>query len=156
MNKQINWEDNIFIINTRIRLIADLLQLEADSALFFDKTFEDLDFVNFALNYVLDALQSNKRLNRHTIETDDLLYIIYETEMRLHSLLSDFRNEHGCFSLHNFPEIAEKITRLEQDQAARQKIIDEMMNAAGKEEGDPRVVSSMEINELLKGFDSVP
>jgi hypothetical protein len=52
MHKHINFEDNIFVLNTRIRMIRDSLILDTDPELFLEKTVDDTNFIDLTLaNY---------------------------------------------------------------------------------------------------------
>jgi len=50
MNKRINFEDTIFILNVRIRMIRDLMRLDTDSNIFYRETMGDLEFISSVLD----------------------------------------------------------------------------------------------------------
>ena len=61
MNARTNIEDNIFILNIRIRMIHNLLLLDADPDLFLEKTLEDADFISYTLDALLRQLAGSTR-----------------------------------------------------------------------------------------------
>jgi hypothetical protein len=72
MNKHINFEDNIFILNARIRLIHDTLTIEADPGFFLKKTVDDLEFISGVLDALLANLIENVRLIERAGEFNNL------------------------------------------------------------------------------------
>ncbi|MDR2467691.1 MAG: hypothetical protein LBD22_01875 [Spirochaetaceae bacterium] len=145
MEKHLNYEDNIFILNTRIRMVSDLLLLDADPELYLDKTIEDLDFIGETAKFILTGLMANRQL----IEWDEQLHNLYDTEERFFDLLSRILNGKASFSIDNFPRIAEITGALAAACTERQKIIKEHMSEALTTTSDPRVVSVDELAALL-------
>jgi hypothetical protein len=141
----INYEDNIFILNAKIRSIGDLMRLEAESALFLDKTMEDIDFIGDAAGKILANLLENKQL----IDWDEHLYNLYDTEDRFYTLLKAMLNGQAAFSVSNHPPIAGMVGALAASSATRQKKIKENMRDPGQATNDPRVVSVEELALLV-------
>jgi hypothetical protein len=148
MNKRINFEDSIFIINTRIRIIRDMLLLDTDPDLFLEKTLDDVNFIDKTLAILLDQLSNNKRF----IERTEQFHNLSEAERTFAEVLSDMINGDSAISSGRFPAIRDRLTLLWNHARERRKTID---NTAGPETGgtptDP-VVSSDELNELLQGL----
>ncbi|MDR0386499.1 MAG: hypothetical protein LBH57_00545 [Treponema sp.] len=146
MNKRINFEDSIFIINTRIRIIRDMLLLDADPDLFLEKTLDDVNFIDKTLAILLDQLSDNKRF----IERTEQFHNLAETERIFAEVLSGLISGNGAISSGRFPSIRDRLTLLWNHAQERRKVID---NTACSETGgisaDP-VVSSDELNELLQ------
>ena len=69
MNKRINFEDDIFLLMIRIRMIRDIVTLDADPELFLEKTLDDIFFVDQTLKTLLGDLERHN----HLIERDELL-----------------------------------------------------------------------------------
>jgi hypothetical protein len=147
MNKHINFEDTLFILNVRLRMVRDLLLLDTDTSLFLEKTLDDLEFTADVLEALTGQLIANPRLLDREQELDNLSDI----EWQLTQLLTEFTSNNSPFSTARFPQIGERIQRLKEESAGRKKIIDE--NFAKSDQGrDEPVVSSAELNELLKGM----
>jgi hypothetical protein len=147
MIKRINFEDNIYILLGRIRMIRDLLVLDADPDLFLDKTLEDINFIDNVLKTLLSGLLENQYL----LEREELLSHISELEWQFSRLLSDVLNGQGSISVQSFPSIRDRIMLLRTRSLERRKTAENAGSAAGNSHEEP-VVSSDELNELLKGL----
>jgi hypothetical protein len=146
MTKHINFEDNIFILNVRVRMIRDLLALDADPGLFLDKTIDDVEFIDYTLEALLTILMGNSRL----LERDEELDNLSSLEWQFSRVLSEFFSGTGTISAVRLPVIREKIMLLRNRSAERRKIIEKDRNDGGKT-AEP-LVSSDELSELLKDF----
>jgi hypothetical protein len=147
MNKRINFEDNIFILNGRIRIIRDLLILDTDPDLFLEKTVEDIDFIDRTLDALLENLIENKRLLERDAEFDNLS----DLEWQFTRVLSDFLDNSGNISAARFPILKGKISLLRKRSQDRQKAMDSSRIQGESSLSEP-VVSSLELSELLKAF----
>ena len=147
MTKHINFADNLFILNVRIRMIRDLLRLDPDPGLFLERTMDDLEFIDKALESLMGNLNANTRLFDRNLEFDNLLDIARQFSR----LLIEFTEDSSPLSPDKFPQIRERIFRLKDTGAARRKAIDEAAVPAGHIHAEP-VVSSAELNELLREF----
>ncbi|MDR1232423.1 MAG: hypothetical protein LBK61_13600 [Spirochaetaceae bacterium] len=147
MEKRINYEDNTFIINTRIRLLHDILLLEADSSIFFKKTLEELDFINETLDILLNALISNNRLIGRSERFHDLM----ETEWRFTALLNLLISGRGSLGDCFYPQFTPKLESIRNDCGRRRDLIKEHnLSSPEVDEEDERLVSTFELAELLK------
>jgi hypothetical protein len=147
MNKRINFEDNIYVLLTRIKLIQDLLALDTDPELFLDKTLEDIDFIDATLQALQVQMQENLRL----IEREELMNHLSELEMQFSQALAGFLNSQGTISAQAYPAIRDKITILRTRSFERRKIA-KTASEASEGLSEAPVVSSDELNELLKDF----
>jgi hypothetical protein len=147
MNKRINFEDNIFILLTRIRMIRDLLALDTDPDLFLEKTIDDINFIDLTLETLLGNLVENKRLLERKKAVDDLA----DLEWHFFQALTEFFNSAGNISAARFPILRENIGRLRDRSTGRKKTMDESGGLAEISATEP-VVSSVELGELLKDF----
>jgi hypothetical protein len=147
MIKHINFEDNIFVLNIRVRMIYDLLLLETNPELFLKKTLEDIDFVDDTLGLLLDELIENT----HLIERNEHFDNLSELEEQFAQVLTLFLNGSGNISAIRFPALREKIVFLRTHSMTRRKTIDDSRKQTDGTILEP-LVSSAEINELLKGL----
>ncbi len=148
MNKQINFEDNTFILNNRIRIIANTIILNADPDLFLEKTIEDMDFIDTGLRFLLDSLLKNEKL----IEKLALFYNLMETETKFKEVLESIMQSKGSISVSEFPIIREKIENFQSSSAERQNIIQNAIDSLDDTPEDTNAVSSDELNALLGDF----
>jgi hypothetical protein len=147
MSKQINFEDNIFILNTRIRMIRDVLILDTDPDIFLDKTLSDVDFIDAALG----ALLRNLIENTHLIERNGQFYNLHETEQQFLGVLWDLANRPGTVSVAPYPVLRNKIALIRDHTLERQKTIEQYISSEEVPSSEP-LVSSNELNELLRDF----
>jgi hypothetical protein len=147
MNKHINFEDNIFILNVRLRMTHDLLILETDPELFLKKTMDDIDFIDDTLSILLDELLDNA----HLIERNEQFDNLSETEGYFSQVLTLFLTGSGNISALRFPALREKTLFLRTHSMTRKKTIDDLRKQRDNGSLEP-VVSSAELNELLKGY----
>jgi hypothetical protein len=147
VNKQINFGDTIFILNARIRLIRDLLILDADPDFFLDTTLSDVDFIDGALGTLLQELIENTRL----IDRNGQFYNLYETEGRFLAVLRELLNGSGAMPAASYPALRERLALIREHALERQKAIEQRLRVDEAPPSEP-VVSSDELNELLRDF----
>jgi hypothetical protein len=147
MSKRINIEDNIFSINSRIRILQDSLILEIDPNLFLENIVIDIDFIHTAMEYLLQALIENGKF----IERNEQLENLFEAEQEFSTLLLDILQKKGLLAEALQP-IKEKFVTLREKSFTRAKHIQELLETQC-EEGNSLVVSSEEMHELLKDIE---
>ncbi|MDR1971488.1 MAG: hypothetical protein LBQ46_06160 [Treponema sp.] len=147
MNKRMNLQDNIFILNSRLRILRDLLILDADPSLFLEKTIDDIDFMDHALDTLLEQLQHNGRI----FERDEVVDYLSDLEWDFSQALGDFSGNPGPISAASFPVIQERLRALQDRSAERRRTLDETRSRSGAPVME-NAVSSDELNELLKDF----
>jgi hypothetical protein len=147
MNKQVNFEDNIFILANRIKMVKDIFSLEADPDLFLEKTLDEVDFITQALTILLQQLQENRRF----IERFELFHYFEDLEWQFSQVLSGFMNNQGTMSIRDYPAIVEKINILRSRSQERRRAAETAGGASASQAGEP-VVSSDELSELLKEY----
>ena len=145
MTKQIDFEDTIFILNVRIRMIRDLLRLDTDTDIFYNKTIEDLDFIGSVMNGLTEKLLANPRFLDRDIEAGNLA----ETEWQFSNLLNEFSDESSPFSISRYPQSSQLISKLRAESSKRTNLINETLVTADSSQSEP-VVSIAEMSELLK------
>ena len=147
MHKQVKFEDNIFILEIRIRIIRDIITLDADPELFLEKTLDDISFTDQTLRILLGYLQENNRL----IERDELLEQLSGAEWHFSEVLQALLDHEGNISVREIPAMREKLLVLKNGSLDRRKAIDNL-SPAGDNPGTAPIVSSDELTELLKAF----
>jgi hypothetical protein len=145
MSKQINFGDAIFILNTRIRMIRDLLVLDADPDFFLDQTLADVDFIDAALEALLRELVENT----HLIDRNGQLRSLHETERQFLGILWDLANGSGTVSVVPYPALRDKVALVREHSQGRQKDLEQRISLEDPPSQEP-VVSSDELNELLR------
>ena len=144
MNKKINFEDTIFILNLRIRMIKDLIRLDVDSALFYRQTIGDLEFINSTLDVMAEKFLTNMKFLDREIEADNLL----DAEWQFSQLLNELSNRSSPYSNAFFPETQTWIDKFRKESEKRRKQLEEASVPAEQSLTEP-VVSNAELNGLL-------
>jgi hypothetical protein len=137
----IDFEDTIFILNMRIRLVRDILRLNPPPELFMEKCLNDLVFID----QILAALA--QMLLDHGAGNDEFGYAS-DTEWQFNQLLTEFTLESSPFSARAFPEITDRIAALRSSSDTRRKAFDESGAPVETARSEP-VVSSAEMCGLL-------
>ena len=147
MHKQDNFEDNIYLLLIRIRLIRDTIILNTDSELFFTKTLEDIEFIDQILGILFKKLEENKQ----RIDREGLLDHLSEIEWQFSRVLAEIMNGSGSFSVSEIPSLRDKLSALRKASLERRDIVETLGNEM-EEYPEAPVISSDELNELLKEF----
>ncbi|MDR0409391.1 MAG: hypothetical protein LBH18_03235 [Spirochaetaceae bacterium] len=148
MNQQLNYEDNIFILNSKIRVIADMLMLDADPDIFLEKTLEDIDFIAAKLTLLRETLTLNTQL----ISRSEQFHNLDETCDRFLDLLNNMLRGDGCFCAKNYPIVEEPVNILIAHCLNQQKLIKSAVTEGKEKAPDPRLVSADELSALLDGM----
>ena len=144
MNKHVNFEDTIFILTVRIRMVKDLLHLNIDSGLFYRQTMGDLDFISSVLDIMTEKFLANLKFLDKETEGENLL----DTEWHYSQLLNEISNNSSPYSQAFFPETQAWIDKLKKDSAKRKKQLEEFTVSSEPSTFEP-VVSYAELNGLL-------
>lgn len=148
MHTHINFEDSIFIINTRIRIIRDMIVLDADPELFLEKTLDDVNFIDRTLSILLEQLSANK----HFIERTEQFHNLAETERIFGEVLSDQIDGDSAISAGQFPKIRDRLTLLWNHTQERRKTIGNIIDSESEGVLIDSLVSSDELSELLQNL----
>jgi len=139
------FEDTIFILNMRIRMIRDTLRLNPPPELFMEKTLDDLMFID----KLMETFVREGEADGQFCKNGEAVYMS-DTEWQFSQLLTEFSLGSSPFSVQLFPEIREKIALLRANSENRRKTIDESGDPEEIARAEP-VVSFAEFNGLLGG-----
>ena len=139
-----SFEDTIFILNIRIRMIKDTLRLNPPPELFLERTLDDLAFIDTTLELLTETLIKNLSQYGGNGEFEYLS----DTEWQFSQLLTEFSLESSPFSVTIFPETQKTINMLRENGNVRRKTIAEYTLEAEIALAEP-VVSSAELSGLL-------
>jgi hypothetical protein len=144
MNKQINFEDIIYVLNVRIRMIKDLFHLDIDFSLFYSQTIEDMEFISSTLGILTEKFLKNQKFIDRETDAESLL----DAEWNFSQLLNEFSNNYSLYSFINFSETQALIARFKKESLTRKKQIEE---SCSPDESfiTETVVTHMELSDLL-------
>ena len=147
MNKRVNFEDNIFILTMRVRMIRNTITLDAEPELFLEKLLDDICFTDQVLRTLLAYLQENDRL----IAREEFLEHFSELEWEFSQVIGEFLNHGGNISVCELPGVQEKLIAFRNSSQDRYQAVEKLSLTDNYRAGNP-VVSSDELTELLKAF----
>ena len=147
MNKRVNFEDNIFILMMRIRMIRDIITLDPDPELFLKKILDDICFTDQILRILLGYLEEN----HHLIEREELLEHHSRVEWQFYQVVQELLVHNGNFSIRKIPSAGEKLAAIRQDSLERRRTA-EMLGSTDDSQSENPIVSTIELTELLKAF----
>jgi hypothetical protein len=146
MEKHVNFEDSIFILNVQLRMIQDIIILNADPGLFLQKTLDDIAFIDAGFLSLFEQLKNNERF----LERDEQFYNLAESERILCELLSELCQRDGDFSSALNQDMIAKLSEQKNRSMERRKAIDELIVETRATHIEP-VVGYEELQELLSG-----
>ena len=144
MNKQVNFEDTIYILNVMIRMIRDLLKLDTDAGVFLRKTMEDLEFTGSVLEELTVKLAAHPDLPSRENEAINLSDVQWQYSRLLDEVCGEASPFFGLLT----PEIRRRINVLVSENSARRKYLDESLLQPENPNDEP-VVSQAEMCGLL-------
>ncbi|MCL2374754.1 MAG: hypothetical protein FWC65_05895 [Treponema sp.] len=147
MNKRVNFEDSLFILMMQIRMIQDIITLDAEPDFFLKKALDDIYFIDHVLRMLLGCLEENHRC----IERADVLEHLSDLEARFSRLLQNFLAREGNISIQGAPQMGEKVAACRESSLERQRAIGKLQIAGGGRVSSP-IISSDELTELLKAL----
>ena len=141
-----NFEDSIFILKMRIRMIRDTLRLNPSSELYLERSVNDLVFIDSVLETLTSAVLQNTQNNGiNSYES------ISDAEWEFNQVLTEFSLESSPFSLHEFPEAQKQTVALRVHSDTRRKTFEENSVVAEMVHTEP-MVSIAEMSGLLGGI----
>lgn len=149
MAARINYEDNIYYLDTLVSTIQTGLSLDIDPEYFRDKIVEDLFFVDRSLKRIFESLSENAFLIRRAEYLRSLLRVTRIYAEFLKQLLENKIE----FAQHLEPYFL-KLRAAEAEHQRTAGRIEEMLQVAEPSEGDEDFVSQDEFRFLLQEDDS--
>ncbi|MCL2174545.1 MAG: hypothetical protein FWB73_00730 [Treponema sp.] len=144
MNKRINFEDNMYVISLRIKMIRDLMKLDTDGTLFYKQTMNDLEFIDSSMNMLSEKFLNNLKILERDAEADNILAV----EWDFGQILNQISNNSNLFAPVDYPEMPTLIANLRKNSAKREKQIEDSYVPAEHSMSE-RTVSKAEITGLL-------
>jgi hypothetical protein len=146
MDKHVNFEDSIFLLNVRLRMIQDVVILNADPGMFLRKTLDDISYIDTCFASLLDQLKNNERF----LERDEQFFNLTESERIFCEILSGLNREEDSFLSAMDQEMRRTVSEIKNRSRDRIKAIDELIVEARMVKAEP-VVGMEELQELLSG-----
>ena len=140
----VRFEDAIFIVNMRIRMVRDTLRLNPQAELFFVRSIDDLAFIDQAMTFLAQLLTDS------TESCDSEYDYASDTEWQFNQLLTELSVDSSPFSSIPGGETRKQIAILREASDGRRKTLEESCPQTEIAMAEP-VVSSAELSSLLGG-----
>ncbi len=138
MSHKINYGDNIFFLNMKVRILKNCLKLDIDRELFMEKINEEILFIVVAIEKLYELLKENsiivnrseslKGIQRLKGQIVGLLTSIIDGDSRYSTLMENRFSHYNTVRenfLHNIEEIKNIITGINTKAVEEQYIISE-------------------------------
>jgi len=140
------FEDAVFLLNIRIRMVRDTMRLNPPGELFMGKCLDDITFIDRVLDSLARQITGDEQLSG----AGAVLDYASDTEWQFSQLLMEFLRKSNSFSAQASPQSRNQIVSLRDGSNARRKIFEKFCMAAQNESAEP-VVSSTELSILFGG-----
>lgn len=148
MTTRVNYDDNIFFLQTMIQTLDSGVQLSIDGPLFRDKFIEDIFFIDATLSRILNQLGQNRLLIRRS----EYLRSLLRAENLFVDLLAKCLDESNPFAA----ELQETVHKLRACRSVHERNLDDirgMLRNPGELEQEEDLVSQEEFRSLLQEDD---
>jgi len=142
-----SFEDTVFLLNIRIRMVRDTMRLNPPSGLFMERCLGDIEFIDNVLAFLSRQVTENQEQEQ---EPHGAFDYAADTEWQFNQLLTEFLLESNAFSAQAFPEARNKVVSLRDGSNDRRKIF-EKFSASSQTDLEEPVVSSAELSILFGG-----
>jgi len=144
------FEDTVFLLNIRIRMVRDTMRLNPPSAPFMDKCMDDIAFIDEVLASLARKISAAEESGEAQAGANSMLDYASDTEWQFSQLLTEFLLKSNSFSAQASPESREKVVALREDSNARRKIFEKFGMSAQNDLAEP-LVSPTELSILFGG-----
>ncbi|MFQ3548027.1 MAG: hypothetical protein SNJ56_06785 [Termitinemataceae bacterium] len=143
----IHFEDTLFYINERLRLLEDSLVLDLHPDLFMDTLWHDLECIQNILETLTQILTENDKF----VNWEHRLKDTQETEQWFGEIINMLIQGKGTIGAALIP-ISEKLSSYKEASRLRMQRLDNLEQKTPVEKDHSIVVSSQELQELLGGL----
>jgi len=155
----VGFEDTIFILNIRIRMVRDTMRLNPPGELFMERCLDDIAFIDNVLTTLAQQITEDSE-QEGSIDTDadgtannaasSVVDYAADTEWQFSQLLTEFLLESNAFSSRATSTERGRIILLREGSNARRKVFEKFSTSSQADLAEP-VVSSTELSILFGG-----
>jgi len=150
------FEDTVFLLNIRIRMVRDTMRLNPSGGLFMERCLDDIAFVDNVLGSLAQQIAANEEQDEASdadgANNAALGIVDYaaDTEWQFSQLLTEFLLESNTFFARASSKERGKVVLLREGSNARRKVFEKFSASSQIELAEP-VVSSTELSMLFGG-----
>ncbi|MCL2191308.1 MAG: hypothetical protein FWB79_04915 [Treponema sp.] len=148
------FEDTVFLLNIRIRMVRDTMRLNPPGELFMERCLNDIAFIDNVLSLLVQQITQDDESGAGEADVGNTAIgaVDYaaDTEWQFSQLLTEFLLESNAFSAKASPQSREKIVSLRDESNGRRKIFEKFSTSSQADLAEP-VVSPTELSILFGG-----
>ncbi|HKL85008.1 MAG TPA: hypothetical protein VJ861_01590 [Treponemataceae bacterium] len=144
MLHNIVFQDNIYQLARTIDLIKEGLMLDITKDYFFDKTVDDLLFIDATLIKIMEQLESNPKITGYV----QIVHSLHSCQERYIQLL-DFILKNKCAMQENFTPLLAKLQSIRNTQSNQAQETKNSIQKSDKNRDSRDMVSQNELSQLL-------
>jgi len=144
------FEDTVFLLNIRIRMVRDTMRLNPLADLFMERCLEDIAFIDHVLAVLAKQITEDGEHGGANGSAYSAFDYAADTEWQFSQLLTEFLLESNAFSAQASSQTHEKIMVLRNVSNGRRKIFENLGTSSQPDSAEP-MVSSTELSILFGG-----
>ncbi|MCL2193916.1 MAG: hypothetical protein FWB78_11050 [Treponema sp.] len=151
------FEDTVFLLNIRIRMVRDTMRLNPHGELFMERCLDDIMFIDNVLASLAQQITVDIEQDGTSDDADDangaangVVDYAADTEWQFSQLLTEFLLESNAFSARATSTERGKVILLREGSNARRKVFEKFSTSSQADLTEP-VVSSTELSILFGG-----
>jgi len=155
----VGFEDTVFLLNIRIRMVRDTMRLNPSGGLFMERCLDDIRFIDDVLSALAEQITMDSEREdaddgaadgEATVAATGEVDYAADTEWQFSQLLTEFLLESNAFSARATSTERGKIILLREGSNARRKVFEKFSTSSQADLAEP-VVSSTELSILFGG-----
>jgi len=144
------FEDTVFLLNIRIRMVRDTMRLNPLAELFMERCLEDIAFIDYVLTELAKQISDGDEPAAANGAAHSAFDYAADTEWQFNQLLTEFLLESNAFSAQASSQTHEKIMTRRHVSNGRRKIF-ESLGTSSQPDLAESMVSSTELSILFGG-----
>lgn len=143
MQTKIHYEENLFYLNAKMKIMVQAFDLKIDPGFFSEKVAEDLFFIDACLDKLYNTLKENP----HLLHKNDYLILLAKTKSNFAGLIDGLLAKKYPFS----SSLSQHIVRLQSCLRNHRADVNEIRGTGQwKEDKNEDLISGEELGFLLK------
>jgi len=148
MSAKFHYEDDLYYLHALVRHLESGIRLELDAEFFWDKTLEDIFFIDATLLRIFSTLKDNNFL----ISRIEYLRNLRRTDIAFLDFLQRIQEQHHTFS-RNLEGYHDKITQTRRSHHRMHEEINHLLESLDPDQETTDIVSTAEFDFLLAAND---
>jgi len=144
------FEDTVFLLNIRIRMVRDTMRLNPIGELFMERCLDDIMFIDNVLASLAQQITADSEQDDTSGVANSVVDYAADTEWQFSQLLTEFLLESNMFSARATSTERGKVILLRDGSNARRKVFEKFSTSSQADLAEP-MVSPTELSILFGG-----